>query len=182
MTTAVAPLLILMCGLSFSGKSTLALELRSRLDVEVLSLDVINAERGLYGGQGISGEEWQKTHQIAQARALHTLTGGRSVIIDDTASRRFLRDAWREIAIRAAAQFRIICLDIDPLTQQDRLHANRATPSRHDVVDRVIAEHRASFEPPLDENAIRVDARNAHEPDTINALVHALDTHADPQA
>lgn len=86
MTTAVAPLLIRMCGLSFSGKSTLALGLRSRLDAEVLSLDVINAERGLYGGQGISGEEWQKTHQIAQARALHALTGRRSVIIDDTAS------------------------------------------------------------------------------------------------
>lgn len=63
--------------------------------------------------------------------------------------------------------------------QQDRLHTNRA---RHDVVDRVMAEHRASFEPPLNENAIRVDARNAHEPNTINALIHALDTHADPQA
>lgn len=45
-----------------------------------------------------------------------------------------------------------------------------------------MAEHRASFEPPLNENAIRVDARNAHEPNTINALIHALDTHADPQA
>ncbi len=126
--TTLSPLLILTCGLSFSGKSTLALELRSRLDADVLSLDVINAERGLYGGQGISGEEWQKTHQIAQARALNALTQGRSVIIDDAASRRFLRDAWREVAAQGQARFRIIWLDIEPVTQQHRLQANRSTP------------------------------------------------------
>lgn len=182
MTTTITPLLTLMCGLSFSGKSTLALELRSRLDAEVLSLDVINAERGLYGGQGISGEEWQETHQIAQARARHALTGGRSVIIDDTASHRFLRDAWREVAVQGAARFRIVWLDIDTVTQHERLHTNRAAPSRLDVVDWVLAEHRASFEPPLDENAIRVDSRSAHEPKTIDDLVRSLHAHADPQA
>lgn len=58
--TTLSPLLILTCGLSFSGKSTLALELRSRLDADVLSLDVINAERGLYGGQGISARNGRK--------------------------------------------------------------------------------------------------------------------------
>lgn len=40
-----------MCGLSFSGKSTLAALLADELGAELLSLDAINAERRLYGGR-----------------------------------------------------------------------------------------------------------------------------------
>ncbi|MFD6816064.1 AAA family ATPase [Microbacterium sp. NPDC060132] len=107
---------------------------------------------------------------------------GVSVIVDDTASHRFLRDTWREVAAQGKVRFQIIWLDIDPVTQRHRLQANRSAAARPDVVDRVMAEHRASFEPPLEENAIRVEARNARELETIADLFHSLSTHAGPQA
>nr|WP_282818681.1 AAA family ATPase [Curtobacterium flaccumfaciens] len=61
--------LVLTCGLSFSGKSTLAAGLSNALAGELLSLDQINEERGLHGGQGIPLEEWAATNRIAHARA-----------------------------------------------------------------------------------------------------------------
>jgi len=60
--------LTLMCGLSFAGKSTFARLLAEELGAQVISLDLINAERGLYGGQGIPLEEWAATAQLPDVR------------------------------------------------------------------------------------------------------------------
>jgi len=49
--------LTLMCGLSFAGKSTFAVLLAEELDGQVISVDIINTERGLVGGQGIPLQE-----------------------------------------------------------------------------------------------------------------------------
>ncbi|GAB3386856.1 hypothetical protein GCM10027568_05800 [Humibacter soli] len=45
--------LVAMCGLSFSGKSTFARALAKELDADIVSFDAINEERGLNGGDGI---------------------------------------------------------------------------------------------------------------------------------
>ena len=47
----------LLCGRSFSGKSTVALELAQQLPAVVVSLDAMNAERGLTSGDGLTGED-----------------------------------------------------------------------------------------------------------------------------
>jgi hypothetical protein len=57
-----------MCGLSFSGKTTLARKIVERLQCAYISLDDINAERGLWGGDGIPVEEWERTHALARER------------------------------------------------------------------------------------------------------------------
>ena len=46
-----------MCGLAFSGMSTVAQTLRRELGIELISLDAINAERGLQGGEGIPDKQ-----------------------------------------------------------------------------------------------------------------------------
>ena len=51
---------------SFSGKSTLARKIIERLRCAYISLDDINAERGLWGGDGIPLEEWERTHALAR--------------------------------------------------------------------------------------------------------------------
>ena len=48
--------LVLPCGRSYSGKSTLARALADALPGVVVGLDAINEERGLHGGQGIPVE------------------------------------------------------------------------------------------------------------------------------
>ncbi|WP_341955433.1 ATP-binding protein [Microbacterium sp. LWH13-1.2] len=166
--------LILMCGMSFSGKSTLAKFLASRLNASIVSLDEINAERGLRGGLGMTGDQWAATHRIAQERVARHLAARQIAIVDDTGSPRFIRDAWREVADRANAPMRIIWVDVDEVLQSERLAANRASGQRHDVVDEVMAEHRRTFEPPEDEGAVRIDAADLLSCNAIEEVVNEI--------
>lgn len=166
--------LVLMCGLSFSGKSTLAAGLSVALDAELLSLDRINEERGLYGGQGIPVEEWAATNRIAHERARGLLAAGRHVVVDDTGSPRFIRDEWRETASAAKAPFVLVWVQVSPELQRQRVWANRVDQVRPDVTDAVLAEHLASFEAPEDEESLIVDATSTHDKDIVAAVVGAI--------
>jgi predicted kinase len=166
--------LVLMCGLSFSGKSTLAARLSDALDGALLGLDRINEERGLDGGQGIPPEEWATTNAIAHERANESLASGRDVIVDDTGSPRFVRDAWRATAAAAGAPFVLIWVRITPELQRRRVLANRTEPARPDVTDAVLAEHAASFEPPETEEPVIIDGARTADASTVAAVVDAI--------
>lgn len=166
--------LTLMCGLSFSGKSTLAARLARELPAHLMSLDLINAERGLDGGQGIPSEEWARTNRIAHERARAFLEAGHHVVIDDTGSPRFVRDAWRTTAEAAGASFALIWVQITLDLQRGRVRANRESQGRADVTDAVLHEHAASFEPPTGEDAIVVDARSTDDPECVRAVAREL--------
>lgn len=163
--------LVLMCGLSFSGKSTLATQLAVELDAELMSLDGINEERGLHGGQGIPLEEWANTNRIAHERAGALLASDRHVVVDDTGSPRFIRDAWRATATESAAPFVLVWVQVSPELQRHRVLANRDQPSRADVTDGVLTEHAATFEPPNEEDPLIVDAARTTDPATVSAVV-----------
>lgn len=150
--------LVVLCGTSFSGKSTVARELARRLPARVVSLDEINERRGLWGGDGIPVEEWGRTHRIAQAEVLELLGSGVAVIVDDTSSPRFLRNGWRALATEAGVEFRLVYVEADEATVRARRESNRLSPSRRDVTDAVLDQHLAAFEPPdPDEGALSVD-------------------------
>jgi predicted kinase len=174
-------MLVLMCGTAFSGKSTFARALAAEIHGLIVSLDEINERRGLWGGDGIPVEEWQRTHQIATAEVrAHLLgagadsradaesgagaessarvgAGARRVVVDDTSSLRFLRDGWRGLAAELGVGFALIYLDVDHATIRRRLAENRVGRGRRDVADVVLEEHLAGFEPPAeDERAVRV--------------------------
>ena len=176
MTTRIT--LVLMCGLSFSGKSTLASQLGRELGATVLSLDSINEERGLDGGQGIPVEEWVETNRLAEERCSAQLEAHRNVIIDDTGSPRFIRDQWRDVAARTHAAFALVWVQIDPELQRERLLANRLAGRRHDITDEVLFDHLAHFEPPADEGAITINARDVNDPRHLEAVVRAIRTEA----
>lgn len=166
--------LALMCGLSFSGKSTFATRLARELDGHLISLDLINAERGLDGGQGIPVDEWAKTNRIAHDRAETLLCDGQDVVVDDTGSPRFIRDRWRAAAERAGAPFALVWIQIDPDLQRERVLANRSLQTRNDVVDAVLVSHGATFEPPTDESPIIVNARETKDAQPIRDVRDAI--------
>ncbi|MFC9691069.1 AAA family ATPase [Kribbella sp. NPDC056951] len=149
------PRLVLLCGTAFSGKSTVARSVAPSLAATIVSLDEINARRGLWGGDGIPVEEWIRTHAEASAETRALLTAGTSVVVDDTSSPRFLRDAWRALAADVEAQFTLLYLDIDQATIHARRTANQTSGGRQDVTDEVLTQHLAEFDPPHpDENAV----------------------------
>ncbi|HEY2642746.1 MAG TPA: ATP-binding protein [Galbitalea sp.] len=140
--------LIVMCGRSFSGKSTIARAIAATLDADVVNFDQINEQRGLDGGAGIPVEEWQRTHAIATERVLAALHDNRVVIVDDTNSWRFLRDGWRDLAERETASYILLYVDTPADEVRRRRDVNRIHRSRHEVADPVFEAHLADFDEP----------------------------------
>lgn len=156
-------LLILLCGPSFAGKSTVASRLRDSAGFFVVSLDDINAGRGLRSGSGLPVEEWERTHQVAIAETRKALRETGRVVVDDTSSLRFLRDRWRQVAAEADAAFELVLVEVESTEWQRRREHVRLSRSRPDVDDEVLASHLASFEMPApDEHALVVRSDQEH--------------------
>jgi len=111
-----------MCGLPFSGKSTIAKAIVEYIGCNYISLDKMNEERGLgFGGDGIAADEWEMTHQIAINQLSALLKTG-DVILDDTCCFRWIRDRYRKCANSAGASTCVIYLNVvhDTLAATDR--------------------------------------------------------------
>lgn len=166
---------MVLCGLSFSGKSTIGRELAERLSAEVISFDAINAERGLASGQGVALEEWVRTKETAHARARAVLAVRRSVVIDDTSSPAFLRDEWRAVAAGADVDMVLVHVSLDREDQRARIAASRSTHDRPDVLDSILEEHRAGFgAPSAAEAALTIDGAESRSADAIEALLKQI--------
>jgi predicted kinase len=147
-------MLYAMCGLAFSGKSTFARQVAERIGAMVVSLDAILAERGLYGGEGLPIEEWERASCEAVDR-IRTLAGkGRPIILDDTCSRRFLRERYRELADELDLGFLVIYLDVPLETVRARIAHAARTATRRIINPNVFEAHLASFEPPEADEAV----------------------------
>lgn len=138
----------LLCGMAFSGKTTLASTLARHARAVIVSLDEINASRGLHGGTGIPVEEWARTHQEALSQVERFLAAGRSVIVDDTNCFRFLRDNYRAVAERHGARTITIYLDRPLDLLLERIRENERTGARPPVTEPVLRELAEKFEPP----------------------------------
>jgi predicted kinase len=140
--------LYLMCGLSFSGKTTLAHKIVDRLQCAYISLDIINSERGLWGGDGIPIEEWERTHALALESLATWMVTEKDAVVDDTNNLRWLRDRWRAAASSSCYRTVIIYLNIPHTELEKRQRANQVTAERKGITEAVWAEHVSNFEPP----------------------------------
>jgi predicted kinase len=146
-----------MCGLAFSGKSTLARRIAGELSIALISLDAINHERGLRGGEGMSIAQWEETSAIAVERLRQRLRAGETALVDDTFSRRFLRDRCKAVALEFGAAFTIIWVDTPIDEIRARRQANYECPTRHHIREDIFEEHCRSFQfPTPDEASVRV--------------------------
>ncbi|MFK8052409.1 MAG: AAA family ATPase [Woeseiaceae bacterium] len=145
------------CGLAFSGKTTLAKRLAAILDIPRVSLDDINSERGLRGGEGMTDAQWEETSAIAVKRLSQILAVGQSVVLDDTLSHRFLRDRYRDVATNVRAGFVLLFVDTTLEEIDERMQKNHDQPVRHHVNSDVFAAHSDRFErPTIDEQAVKL--------------------------
>ena len=149
--------LIAMCGLAFSGKSTIARRVATALDHALISYDAINAQRGFDGGKAIADAEWEKTSMMAAVQARTTLTAGRGVVIDDTFSHRFLRERFRKLAESVGVPFILLFVDTPLAVIEARIADNARTGARGHIAPDVFAHHRDRFQfPDADEGAVRL--------------------------
>lgn len=152
--------LLILCGLPFAGKSTLAVALAQHLNMHIICMDAINMERGLgLNAAPISSDQWGETYREMYRRMDEMLAAGTSVIYDAPNATRQERDDARAIAARNNAATRIIYVPTPADTARARLLANRTNPIRHDVRDADFDDVLRRFEPPDDEpDTIMYDA------------------------
>lgn len=143
----------LMCGLTFSGKTTVAKRIASEFDCDYLSLDDINDERGLWGGHGIPAEEWERTHQIALERMSEQLEQGACVVVDDTNNLRWLRDRFRAAADRHDSEVVLVYVAAPIEEIRRRMTQADRTGERRAVSGDVLEEHVESFEEPANDES-----------------------------
>jgi predicted kinase/GNAT superfamily N-acetyltransferase len=143
-----------MCGIAFSGKSTVAHRVAAALQLTRISLDDINQERGLHGGEGIPDARWEEASFIAMARLRKCLQQGRSAVVDDTFSHRFLRDRCKRVAEACGASFTILFIDT-PLSEiQARRRSNDLVQKRDTIQGQVFEHHVGRFEFPADDERV----------------------------
>jgi len=148
-----------MCGLAFSGKSTVAAIMARELGIELISLDAINSERGLHGGEGMTDKQWEETSFIAMARLRALLRQGRSVVVDDTFSHRLLRDRCQKVAVACGSGFLVVFVDTPLLEIEARRATNDRNLIRPQIRDAVFQQHRDRFQfPSDDEPVVRVSS------------------------
>jgi uncharacterized protein len=152
------PWLLLCCGLMGSGKSVLAEALAPRLDLNVLSSDVMRKElagiepttaaHASYGEGLYTTERTEATYAQLFKRAGQLLSQGRSVVLDASFQRAKHRLQAIQLAARVGAEFCVLECWCSEAELRRRLEARVAQGgSVSDGRWELIAQQRQAFEP-----------------------------------
>jgi len=186
---AKAPRLVLMSGLSGSGKTWLARQLAERLSAVHIRSDVERKRRaGLHElassharlGEGIySGVASAEVYEGLARAAEDVLSGGISVIIDATFLRRAQRTRFVELAETSGVPLRLIeCEAPEPVLRARILERSRAQRDASEadlkVLDWQLA-HLEALSPEEQIEAIRVDTAR---PDSLGRTLQWIGTAA----
>lgn len=141
---------LIICGLSFAGKSTLAKAIITQLGYE--GVDVDETKELVYGtgiqDADLKPEDWVRIYTETDQLIERYLRSGKSVV---DASRNFSR-AEREVARSIADRFGVALLTVYIDTPEEmvrqRLLENRRKPSRRDVTDADFDDVIRAMQPP----------------------------------
>lgn len=158
------PLLLIICGLMGTGKSTLALSLRDRLGATVFSSDEVRKElaqvpasehRYVPPGEGIySAEFTQRTYEELLRRATELLHQGGWVIIDASFRKKEERQRAQAWARHMGAEFRVVEVRCPEAVIRERLERRLLEESASDARWETYLALKGEFEP-VDEIARR---------------------------
>ena len=146
----VIPKLVIICGLSFSGKSTLGKVLAKRFDYA--EVDVDETKLRLYGSRvedpDLSQAQWDNIYAETDREMERYVRSGRSVLDASRNFRKVERDRIRAIAHNLGVNLVTIYVNTPESVARKRWLANREKPSRRDISDRDFEEIIAAMEPP----------------------------------
>jgi predicted kinase len=150
----------ILCGIPFSGKSTLGKELAKRLGFVHINLDQLKKEKG-YGkvsDDDVPDNVWKIIFQEADKKLIDTLKSGKNVANETAWVTRKWRDRARKVAADAGFASKIIWLTIDEVIVRNRWQQNRKKTNRYDTFDKEFNDYVNDFEPPTrDEDIIIYD-------------------------
>lgn len=153
--------MIVMSGLSGTGKTAVARAIASELGLRVLSADAARQflfarekRPSPYGEGAYTTEANARTYQTLIEMGAAFLRKDAGVILDATFRRRSDRDLTREVAEAAGAEWRIIECRLDPDTTRQRLESRRTNQEGLSDADwDVYLKQREEFEPVIEPDA-----------------------------
>lgn len=148
---------LIICGLSFAGKSTLAKAIVTQFGYE--EVDVDETKVRVFGTEiqdaDLKPEDWVRIYTETDQLVERYLNSGKSVV---DASRNFSmaeREIARRIADQIGAAFLTVYVDTPEVMVRQRLLENRRNPSRRDVTDTDFDAVIRAMQPPANaENAL----------------------------
>lgn len=182
-----APALITLCGLTGSGKSTVAAALATELGLEIVSSDRIRKElAGVplhhhalddYGAGLYSPAGNEATYRELIARADSLLAAGQGVIVDATCRRMVDRATLRAVADRHAAPLYVVVTEAPPEVIRQRLADRlRQGSSVSDGRWEIYLRQKEEFEPVLaSEGKLVVIDSSAPLHDNVDKILRAME-------
>lgn len=154
------PVQYILCGLPFSGKTTLSKELQKKLGFTHINLDELKAKRGLseVSDDDVSAEEWESIFAEADKMLVRFLLQGKSVVNETAWTTHKWRDRVRDIATRAGFPTKVIYINIPESAARKRWLHNKKTKKRYDTPDKIFEDLIKEFEVPTkEENLLLYD-------------------------
>lgn len=137
------PILIVVCGIIATGKSTVAKKISGATGVELIRSDRVRKELAGMSpeehayepyGEGIYSPEFsKKTYEEMMDRARNRLSKGRSVILDATFSKKWQREAAKKVAVSEGARF--LCIETVAPDEIIRERAEQRTETGESISD-----------------------------------------------
>jgi predicted kinase len=124
------PTLYILCGLPYSGKTTLQKELVKRLGLQAVSVDRIMDERDMWREGHPTQEDWNEAYSEAYGRIEAYLKAGKTVIFDCANLPFHERENARMIAERLGIMHKLIYLNIPREEILRRWQENKKTQAR----------------------------------------------------
>lgn len=144
-----------MCGLPFSGKTTLAKKVAERTGARLIAFDKVWADKkGELKPDLDKVEEWKTILNEAYSRIKETLSANKSVVYDDISVRKEHRDVLRTIAEQSKASFVIVYINTSMAEIKKREVKNRISKDRHEVESVNFGKALTQWQTPVGEEGV----------------------------
>jgi predicted kinase len=144
------PVLIVVCGLSFAGKTTLATAIARRCAYE--QVDVDDTKVRLFGvtfeENSLDQEAWNRIYEETDREIQAHLAEHKSVVDASRNFKRRERDRARALAHRSGARVIVVYVDTPERVARQRMLANRCRPTRVDWGDASFEQVVLAMQPP----------------------------------
>ncbi|MDP2651060.1 MAG: ATP-binding protein [bacterium] len=148
------PILYIMCGLAFSGKSTLAKAIAKHTGATLISQDAIWFEKLEEEKTTGNKPTYNAVLNISRRKICEALALGRSAVFDNTNAGFNHREEFRQIANECGAKSFVVYLNVSDEELLRRQNANRITKERHDPQEKDIQTVRDHFEAPTQDEKV----------------------------
>ena len=138
-------MLILVCGLQGTGKTTVAKRIAEDTKSVLLSTDMIR--KGILEEPGYTEKEREMIYNLLFEMAEKLLSSGNSVVLDGTFYRKKLRDRVKKIAKKAKSDFHMVEVKCSEEIIRKRMKERKKEETGSDADFEVYRKAKKQFEP-----------------------------------